>query len=95
MAKQIIINLSDAEEKALLYVAADCQQWAEHAVKERCRLAMEEIVQLEVQRLLSEGKEIKGTKEEIVLNSPVKTAVEREQEMREQEAKLRAEGSRL
>ena len=95
MAKQIIINLSDAEEKALLYVAADCQQWAEHAVKERCRLAMEEIVQLEVQRLLAEGKEIKGTKEEIVNNAPIKTAKQREKEYMEQEAKLQAEGKRL
>jgi len=85
MATQIIINLSDAEEKALLHVAADCQQWAENAVKERARLAIEKIVSEEVQRLLSEGKEIKGTKEEIVLAAPIKTAKEMEEEFLAQE----------
>ena len=50
----IMITLTEAESKALSYVALDPQEWAENAVKERSRIAMEEIFQAEVARMLAD-----------------------------------------
>jgi len=77
------ITLSDAEDKALHVVALDAQDWIDNAVHERCRIAIEEIVNAEVQRLLSEGKPITGTKDDIVLAAPIKSAAERQAEAQE------------
>ena len=40
------ITLTTAQYKGLQYVAADPQEWAENAVTERARLAVDEIVRL-------------------------------------------------
>lgn len=77
MAKKYTITLSDAENKALSVVAYDQKEWIENAVHERCRIAMDEIVQKEVERLLAEGKPITGSKDDIVLAADVETAAER------------------
>ncbi len=74
------ITLSDAEDKALGVVAFSQDDWIQNAVKERCRIAIEEIVAAEVQRLLSEGKSITGTKDDIVMAAPIKSAAERNAE---------------
>ena len=37
------ITLSEAENKALGYVAVSQNDWIQNAVKERCRIAIEEI----------------------------------------------------
>lgn len=87
MAKQYTITLSDAQDKALGYIAVDQQDWIENVVFERCRIAIEEIVTAEVDRLLSSGQSITGSKEDIVLAAPIKSAAERTAEM---EAKLKA-----
>lgn len=71
------ITLSDAEDKALGIVAFSQNDWIQNAVKERCRIAMEEIVNAEVQRLLGEGKSITGSKDDIVMAAPIKSAAER------------------
>lgn len=78
MSKEYTITLSDAEDKALSVVAFDQNEWIQNAVHERCRIAIEEIVQTEVQRLLAEGKPITGSKEDIVLASNIETAQERQ-----------------
>jgi hypothetical protein len=72
------ITLSDAEDKALGVVAIDAQEWINNAVHERCRIAIEEIVAAEVQRLLGEGKPITGTKEDIVMAANLESAAERQ-----------------
>jgi hypothetical protein len=77
------ITLSDAEDKALGVVAFSQDDWIQNAVKERCRIAMEEIIAAEVQRLLGEGKPITGTKDDIVLAAPIKSAAERNAEAQE------------
>lgn len=77
MTKQYTITLSDAEDKALSIVALDQNDWIQHVVHDRCRIAIEEIVQSEVQRLLSEGKPITGSKEDIVIAAEIETAAER------------------
>ena len=79
------ITLSDAEDKALGVVAFSQDQWIQNAVHERCRIAMEEIIAAEVQRLLSEGKPITGTKDDIVMAAPVKSAAEHQAELEAQQ----------
>lgn len=88
MTKQYIIELTDAEDKALSVVAFSQQDWIEHAVKERCRVAMEEIVQSEVNRKLSIGESITGTREDIVLEAVVETAAERHVRLEEEYKKF-------
>lgn len=76
MSKTITITLSDAEFKALECVAMSAQEWADNAVRNRCRIAIEEIVAAEVDRITASGGEISGTKEDIVNAAPVKTLAE-------------------
>jgi len=73
------ITLTDAENKALAYVAVDPQDWIDNAVKERCRLAIEEIFQLEVQRMLADPNitEIPADREAVVLAANIQLAAER------------------
>lgn len=77
MTKSYTITLSDAQDKALSVVALSQQEWIENAVFERCRFAIEEIVNAEVQRKLAAGESISGSKEDIVLAAQVETAAER------------------
>jgi hypothetical protein len=81
MTKQYIITLTDAEDKALSVVALSQQDWIDNAVHNRCRIAIEEIVNAEVQRLLADGETISGSKEDIVLAAPIKSAAERQAEI--------------
>jgi hypothetical protein len=78
------ITLSDAENKALGVVAFSQDDWIQNAVKERCRIAMEEIIAAEVQRLLGEGRSITGSKDDIVLAAPVKSAAQRNAETKKE-----------
>lgn len=75
------ITLSNAEDKALGIVAYSQQEWIDNVVHERCRIAIDEIVNAEVQRLLAEGQPIVGTKEDIVIAAPIKSAAERQAEL--------------
>lgn len=70
------ITLSDAENKALGVVAFSQKEWIENAVHERCRIAIDEIVAAEVDRITATGGTISGTKEDIVLAAPIKSAQE-------------------
>lgn len=71
------ITLSDAETKALAYVATSPQEWIENAVKNRCAAAIEEIAAAEIQQKLAAGQTVSGTKEQIVLAANIKSAAER------------------
>lgn len=79
------ITLTDAENKALAYVAVDPQDWIDNAVKERCRLAMEEIFQAEVQRMLSDPTitEIPADRDAVVLAANIQSAAEKQAEIEE------------
>lgn len=74
------ITLSDAENKALGFVAVSQNDWIQNAIHERCRVAIEEIVAAEVQRKIAANETISGTKEDIVNAAPIKSAAEREAE---------------
>jgi hypothetical protein len=82
------ITLSDAEDKALGVVAFSQDDWIQNAVHERCRIAMEEIIAAEVQRLLGEGKSITGSKDDIVIAAPIQSAAERQAEAEAQQAQV-------
>jgi hypothetical protein len=79
--KTYTITLTDAEDKALSVVALSQQEWIDNAVHERCRIAIEEIVAKEVERITSEGGTLSGTKEDIVLAAPIETAAERNERL--------------
>lgn len=81
MSKTYTVTLSEAEDKALHYVAASAQEWIDNAVHERCRIAIEEIVQEEIQRKLAASETISGTKEEIVMAADIKSAAERNEDV--------------
>lgn len=81
MSKNITITLSDAEFKALEFVAISAQDWADNVVHERCRIAMEQIVAAEVERITASGGSISGTKEDIVNAAPIKSAAQRQAEL--------------
>lgn len=86
------ITLSAAEDKALHVVALSAQDWIDNAVHERCRIAIEEIVNAEVQRKLAAGESITGSKEDIVLAANVESAADRQARAEaEQQAKAVAE----
>lgn len=80
MSHTITITLNDAQWKALGYVAYDQIDWATNAVTERCRIAIEEIVAAEVQRKLAANETISGSKEDIVVAAPIKSAATRQAE---------------
>lgn len=92
MTKQYIVELTDAEDKALSIVAIDQHDWILNVVKERCRIAVEEIVTAEVQRKLAAGESITGTKEDIVLAADIETAAEREFRIQSELAALEQQG---
>ena len=75
------ITLSDAEDKALHVVAHSAQDWIDNVVHERCRIAIEEIVAIEVQRKLALGESISGTKDDIVLAAPIELAANRQEQL--------------
>ena len=78
------INLTQAEDAALSYIAISPDDWIQNAVHERCRVAIEEIVGIAVQACLQEGIQIPGTKDDIVAlafeKGWVKTAAQRQAE---------------
>jgi len=85
------ITLSDAEDKALGVVAYSQDDWIQNAVKERCRIAIEEIVAAEVQRKLAAGESITGSKDDIVMAAPVESAAQRQARMEAEQAAQMAE----
>ncbi len=79
---ELTITLTDAESKALSYVALSPQDWADNVVHERARLAMDEIFQMEVQRMIADpnATEIPADREAVVLAADIKSAAERQAE---------------
>ncbi len=76
------ITLTAAEDAALSYVAFGRDDWIQNAVHERCRIAIEEIVGITVQKCLDNGVQLPGTKDAIVAlafeQGWVKTAAQRQ-----------------
>ena len=66
MSKVYTVTLSDAEDKALSFVAYSQDDWIQNAVHERARIAIEEIVAITVQKCLETNTQIPGSKDAIV-----------------------------
>ena len=78
------ITLTAAEDAALSHVAFSQADWIDNAVHERCRIAIEEIVGITVQKCLETNTPIPGSKDEMVTlafaQGWVKTAAQRQAE---------------
>ena len=85
------ITLSEAEDKALHTISVTAQEWIDNAVHNRCRIAMDEIVNAEVQRKLAAGESITGSKDDIVMAAPVESAAQRQARMEAEQAAQMAE----
>jgi hypothetical protein len=74
------IELNDAQVKALSYVAYDPQDWIQNAASNRAIIAIEEIFQLEVARMLEDPTitEIPADREAVVLAANIISAKDRE-----------------
>jgi hypothetical protein len=78
------IILSNAEDKALSYASYSQNDWIQNAVHDRCRIAIEEIVAITVQKCLETNIPIPNSKEAMVdlafSQGWVKTAAQRQAE---------------
>jgi hypothetical protein len=79
------VTLTEAETKAMEYVAADVQDWIDNAATNRARIAIDEICDLYVKHKLDKNEAITATnKPDMVLaayeEGLVKTAAERNEE---------------
>lgn len=87
MATYTVI-LNAAEDAALSYVALSQDEWIQNAVHERCRIAVDEIVSITVQKCLATNTQIPGSKDAIVelafQQGWVKTVAQRNEEAREE-----------
>jgi hypothetical protein len=81
MMKTITIELTEAEYYAMQLIAYTPEEWTDNAVKNRARIAMDEIVNEIVQQKIAKGETISGTKEQILMASGLKTAKELTDEM--------------
>jgi len=63
------IELTNAEKMAMEYVAYNPQDWVENAMKERARIAIDDIVKLAVEKYLELSISIPGSKDEIVTDA--------------------------
>ena len=81
------VTLTETEKKGMEYIAYSPQDWVENAMKERARIAVDEIVKLAVEKFLAANQSIPGSKEEIVAaaysNGWIKTAADRDAEAQE------------
>ena len=76
---EIKITLTSTQEKALAYVAASPQEWAENVVHNRCRIAIDEIYAMEVARMTADPNitSIPADKDTVVLAADIHSAAER------------------
>jgi hypothetical protein len=76
---KITINLTDAEAKALAYVAVDPIEWVNNVVHDRCRIAIEQIFAEEVARMVADPNttEIPADQESVVLAANIVSAADR------------------
>jgi len=79
MATTYTVSISDAEKKALEYIAVSVQDWIDNAVDNRARIAIDEIYNLEVARMTADPDiaTIPADKDQVVLDADIKSAATR------------------
>ena len=82
MATTYTVSITDAEKKALEYIALSVQDWIDNAVHNRARIAMDEIYDAEVARMTADPDitSIPADKEAVVLAADIKSAAVRQAE---------------
>ena len=84
MTQTITIELTETQYKGLEYASLSPEDWADNAVTNRARIAIDEIVKIYTERALDEGVQIPATRELIVADAFargwVKTAQQRNEE---------------
>ena len=76
------ITLTDAEVKAMEFVALSVQEWADNSVKTRAAHAIDQIYDQEVQRMQEDPDidSIPTDKSQVVLDADIKSAKQRQEE---------------
>lgn len=64
---QYTLNLTNAEDKALSYVASSQEEWINNAVKERCRISIDEIAQIAVDKCFENNIQVPSSKDDLVI----------------------------
>jgi hypothetical protein len=89
------ITLTASEDAALSSITLSQQEWIENAVHERARVAIDDIVQITVQKCLDTNTPIPGSKDAMVElafeNGWVKTGVQQKAEFDAEQAARQAE----
>lgn len=72
------VTLTEAEDKAMSIIAVSPAEWIENVVKERARVAMEDIVRQETARMIADPTitAIPADKNQIVMEANIPTAAE-------------------
>jgi hypothetical protein len=63
---EYVVKLTEAEDLALSSVAMSQQDWIDNVVHNRCRIAIDEIVSVTVQKALDIGMQLPTSKEDVV-----------------------------
>ena len=85
------ITLTDTEDKALSYASLSQQDWIDNAVHNRCRIAIDEIIDIYTKRALDEGVQIPATRELIVADAFTKGWVKTAKHLNEEDEKNKPE----
>ena len=82
MATTYTVSITDAEKKALEYIALSVQGWLDNAVDNRARIAIDEIYNSEVARMTADPSitSIPADKDQVVLDADIKSAATRQAE---------------
>tara|TARA_R110002167_G_C12469865_1_gene633536 strand:- start:46 stop:312 length:267 start_codon:yes stop_codon:yes gene_type:complete len=82
MATTYTTTLTDSEKKAMEYVAVSVQDWADNALQNRARIAIDEIYDMEVARMTADPDitTIPADKDAVVLAADIKSAATRQAE---------------
>ena len=82
MATNYTTTLTDSEKKAMEYVALSVQDWADNALQNRARIAIDEIYNAEVARMTADPDitSIPADKDAVVLAADIKSAATRQAE---------------
>jgi hypothetical protein len=82
MATTYTVSITDAEKKALEYIAVSVQDWIDNAVDNRARIAIDEIYTAEVARMTADPAitSIPADKDAVVLAADIKSAATRNAE---------------
>ncbi len=68
------VELTEAENKAMNYIANTVQEWIDNVVKNRARQAIDDIYNMEVERMASDPniESIPADKSQVVLDADIK-----------------------